>query len=203
MLPETRRTLVFRAASGAAALPRGRAARLRANHGFTLLELSIVLFIMGLVIALAMPHFGGLPSAHLKSESRRLAGRATYLYQRATSDRMLMRLTFDLDTNSYYVSRLDPYANEPLFQQDSQPGLAPVLMPIGVRLRDVTVEGIGTITRGTANCMFYPEGYVDATVVHLMDDSGTIFTLSFNPSSGRVAIRNGDIGAAPALAMGQ
>jgi general secretion pathway protein H len=172
-----------------------------AERGFTLLELSVVLFIIGLIITMAMPRLGAIRSVHLKSEARRLAGRASYLYARATADKVVMRLTFDLDTNSYSVSRLDPYARQPIFVPDAEPGFGPVLMPAGVRLRDVTVEGTGTLTRGTANCFFYPEGFVDATTIHLIDDSGTVFTLSFNPLTGRVAIQNGDLGAVPAMVL--
>jgi len=43
--------------------------------GFTLLEIAVVIFIMGLVMSIALPYFGGLTGARLKSEARRLAGR--------------------------------------------------------------------------------------------------------------------------------
>lgn len=170
-----------------------------APRGFTLLELAIVLFIMGLMITLVMPHISGFRSARLRSEARRLAGRAAYLYDRASADKVVLRLTFDLDSDSYSVSRLDPYAAQPVFLPDPEPGFAPVMLPAGVRLRDVTVEGTGTLTRGTVNCFFYPEGYVDATIVHLADESGAILTLSFNPMTGRVGVQNGDLGDRPAM----
>ncbi len=184
--------------TGARAPSRGRWAK---PAGFTLLEIAVVLFIIALVASMVLPRMGAMRDMHLKSESRRLAGRATYLYSRAMSDKALYRLTFDMDGDSYSVSRLDPYAAQPVFMPDREPGFAPVLMPAGVRLRDVTVAGFGTVNRGTANCFFYPEGFVDATVVHLIDDSGSIFTLSFNPVTGRVAIASGDIAPKSALAM--
>ncbi|MFI5353767.1 MAG: type II secretion system protein, partial [Candidatus Binatales bacterium] len=56
----------------------GRA--MRTPRGFTMLEIAIVLFIIGLVISMALPRFSGIRSAHLRSEARRLAGRAAYLY---------------------------------------------------------------------------------------------------------------------------
>jgi prepilin-type N-terminal cleavage/methylation domain-containing protein len=55
----------------------------RRPAGFTLLELAVVLFIMGLILTVAMPYLGGLRSAQLKSEARRLASRANYLYEEA------------------------------------------------------------------------------------------------------------------------
>ena len=187
-----------------AALVRARARLgrgMRTPRGFTMLEIAIVLFIIALVISMALPRFAGIRNAHLKSEARRLAGRATYLYSRAMSDKVVLRLSFDIDSDSYSVARLDPYSVKPVFAPDKEPGFAPVMLPAGVRLRDVIVEGTGAMTRGTANCFFYPEGYVDATFVHLIDDSGTVFTLSFNPLTGRVAIRDGDFGPSAGMIM--
>ena len=67
------------------------------------------------------------------------------------------------------------------------------MLPAAIRIRDVTVEGIGTVNRGTVATNFYPEGYVDATVVHLEDASGDVMTLEFSPLTGQVAIVNGDV----------
>ena len=77
--------------------------------GFTLLEIAVVIFIMGLMMTLAIPYLGGFHGAQLKSEARRLAGRANYLYDEASNQKVIYRMTFDLDHNGYYVTRLDPY----------------------------------------------------------------------------------------------
>ena len=87
-----------------------------AAPGFTLLEIAIVLFIMGLLMSIALPYFGGITEARLKSEARRLAGRASYLYDAAATEKVVMRLNFDLDSNSYFVTLLDPYQAAPTFQ---------------------------------------------------------------------------------------
>ena len=164
-----------------------------ASPGFTLLELAVVIFIMGLMLTLAMPYLGGFRSAALHSQARRMAGRATYLYDEATGHKVVLRLVFDLDNNGYAVFALDPYAINPVFSPDISGGGRPIMLPPAVRIRDVTVEGIGTVTRGTVACYFYPEGYVDATVVHLVDEAGHVMTLAFSPLTGAVAITNGDV----------
>lgn len=163
-----------------------------AEGGFTLLELAVVLFIIGLALTLVTPYFRGFRGTLLKSEVRRLAGRVSYLYDQASSHKLVMRLTFDLDNNRYFVSALDPYAPMPVFVPDREPGAAPVMLPMGVRLRDVTVENSGAQSRGTISCHFYPEGYVDATIIHLTDEWGDVFTLSLDPLTGRVAIGRGE-----------
>jgi prepilin-type N-terminal cleavage/methylation domain-containing protein len=172
-----------------------------AAPGFTLLEIAVVIFIMGLVMTLAIPYLGGFHGAQLKSEARRLAGRASYLYDEASTQQVIYRLTFDLDHNGYYVTRLDPYAPEPKFLPYSGPWGAKVMLPPGLRLRDVSVAGIGTAKVGSMSCEFYPEGYVDATVIHLATVSGSVLTLSFNPLTGNVGIASGDLPVTTALAM--
>jgi prepilin-type N-terminal cleavage/methylation domain-containing protein len=171
--------------------------------GFTLLEIAVVIFIMGLMITLAIPYLGGFHGAQLKSEARRLAGRATYLYEEASTQKVIYKMTFDLDNNGYYVTRLDPYGLQPKFLLFSAPWGYKVVMPPGLKLRDVSVEGIGGTKVGSISCLFYPEGYVDATVIHLISVSGDVLTLNFNPLTGNVGITSGDVPPAAALAMTQ
>jgi prepilin-type N-terminal cleavage/methylation domain-containing protein len=171
--------------------------------GFTLLEIAVVIFIMGLVMTLAIPYLGGFHGAQLKSEARRLAGRANYLYDEASNQKVIYRMTFDLDHNGYYVTRMDPYGPDPKFIPYSGPWGDEVVMPAGLVLRDVSVEGIGGAKAGSISCQFYPEGYVDATVIHLASVAGEVLTLSFNPLTGNVGIVSGDVPPVAALANTQ
>ena len=170
-------------------LPRSRLGQ----PGFTLIEIAVVLFLMGLMMLIAMPYVGGISSSELKSVSRRMAGRATYLYDEASARKLVIQLVFDMDHNGYFVMVADPYSLQPTFFPDRSPSGARVRLPDSVRIRDVTVEGIGTLSRGTIATMFYPEGYVDATLVHLIDQRGRIMTLRIDPLTGQVAIARGDL----------
>jgi prepilin-type N-terminal cleavage/methylation domain-containing protein len=168
------------------------ARRFAAERGFTLLELAIVIFIMALMFTLAIPYMGGYRQAALKSQSRRLAGRASYLYDEAATQKVVLRLIFDMDHQRYAVARLDPYSANPQFVPDHSMAGSMVVMPPSVEIRDVTIADQGTFDKGTVACQFYPEGYVDATLVHLMDLSGHVMTLAFNPLTGQVAVVAGD-----------
>ncbi len=173
---------------------------LGASAGFTLLELAIVIFIMALMFTLVVPYTGSYRKARLKSEARRLAGRASYLFDEASAQKVFLRLVFDLNHQVYSVVRMDPYAMPtPSFQPDRTGGGAPVAMPPAIAIRDVTVGDIGTFTAGMVSTQFYPEGYVDATLVHMVDLSGHVMTLAFNPVTGRVSIAEGDLSMAEAL----
>jgi prepilin-type N-terminal cleavage/methylation domain-containing protein len=179
--------------SGAVARARPGVSIQSGSPGFTLLELAIVIFIMGLMVTLVMPYLGGFRQVALRSQARRLAGRATYMFDEATGHKLVLRLVFDLDHNGYAAMQLDPYAVQPEFAPDTSLAGRPVMMPAAIRIRDVTVEGIGTVNRGMVATNFYPEGYVDATVVHLDDASGDVMTLEFSPLTGQVAILSGDV----------
>ncbi|HKD65221.1 MAG TPA: prepilin-type N-terminal cleavage/methylation domain-containing protein [Candidatus Binataceae bacterium] len=161
--------------------------------GFTLIEIAVVLFLMALMTLLIIPSTRSFHTSRLKHETRRLAGRATFLYEQAAANKLVLRMTFNFDAQGYFTTRLDPHSPTQTFAPDLEEGAAPVILPPDVRLRDVTVEGKGTVSRGTVSCNFYPEGYVDATVVHLIDKAGTVYTLSFQPLTGRVSIARGDI----------
>ncbi len=156
---------------------------------------------MALMFTLVVPYTGGYRKARLKSEARRLAGRASYLFDEASSQKVFLRLVFDLDHQVYGVMRLDPYAlPTPSFTPDRSSAGAPVRMPPAIAIRDVTVGDLGTFSAGTIATQFYPEGYVDATLIHMIDLSGHVMTLVFNPVTGRVSIAEGDLTMAQVLA---
>jgi prepilin-type N-terminal cleavage/methylation domain-containing protein len=164
------------------------------DRGFTLLELAIVIFIMALMFTLVLPYTGGYRRAKLKSEARRLAGRASYLFDEASAQKVFLRLVFDLDHQVYGVMRMDPYAMPtPSYGPDHSSAGAPVTMPPAVAIRDVTVGDLGTFNAGKVATQFYPEGYVDATLIHMIDLSGHVMTLALNPVTGRVIIKDGDL----------
>jgi prepilin-type N-terminal cleavage/methylation domain-containing protein len=161
--------------------------------GFTLLELAVVLLIIGLVLAIAMPRFGAFQGAELRSEAHRLAARSHYLYEEAGAQKVLLRLNFDLNHSTYFVTRLDPFAPNPSFMPEKGPAGGVVTMPADVRLRDVWVEGGGVFHSGIVTCQFYPGGVADAAVIHLFDRRGDVITLGIDPFNGAVAIISGDL----------
>jgi type II secretory pathway pseudopilin PulG len=165
----------------------------RTTSGFTLLELAVLLLIIGLVLAIAMPRFRAFQGAELRSESRRLAARSHYLYEEAGAQKVLLRLNLDLNRNTYFVTRLDPWAPSPSFVPEKGPAGGVVSISADVRLRDVWVEGGGLFRNGIVGCQFYPNGIADAAVIHLLSRKGEVITLGIDPSSGAVAIIPGDL----------
>lgn len=164
-----------------------------AEHGFTLLELAVVLLIIGLIMAIAMPRFGAFQGAELKSESRRLAARSHYLYEEAGAQKVLLRLNLDLNHGSYFVTRLDPFSINPAFTPEKGPAGGVVRLPADLRVRDVWVEGAGLFRTGMVVCEFYPSGTADAAVIHLVDRNGDVMTVGIDPFNGDASIVRGDL----------
>jgi prepilin-type N-terminal cleavage/methylation domain-containing protein len=163
--------------------------------GFTLIELAVVIFIMALMLTLAVPYTGVLRDARLKSAARQLAGRATFLYVQANAQKLVLQLNFDLKGNRYFVTWLDPYSAKPQLRPYKRPGGEPVTLPAGVRVRDVIIAD-GQGKRGAfIACSFYPQGFTDPAVIHLVSSFGSVMTLSLSPLTGRVKIIGGDVPA--------
>jgi Tfp pilus assembly protein FimT len=163
----------------------------RFARGFTLIELAVILFIIGLVMTLAMPYFGSLESASLRSQARQLATRASYLYEEAAAQKVILRINFDLDHNGYFVTRMDPFAPQPTYVAETGPAGERVHLPEDVRIVDITVEGLGTFKHGMVTCQFYPSGYADGAVIHMADRRGDAYTLNINPLTGAVSAMRG------------
>ena len=140
------------------------------ERGFTLIELSIVIFIIAIVARIAIPRLRSITGAELTAATRRLAHMTRYLYEEAALRGAVLELTFVEDT--------DLLARR-------------VRLPPDVRIADVFVPGVGTFAQGTVLTRFYPEGYADRSVIHLTDDGGHAYTVRVDPVQGRGEVSEG------------
>lgn len=75
----------------------------RSNHGFTLLELMVVIVLVGLLITIAIPTLRSLSGANIKNEIVRLSGLTSEVYARAAISGLTYRINFDLEAQNYWV----------------------------------------------------------------------------------------------------
>ncbi len=82
--------------------------RTRADAGFTLLELLVVLLVIVLVTGVFTTTIGGGFGVHLRNASRTLAAELEYVGQRAITTGQTQRMVIDLDRQLYRVEELPP-----------------------------------------------------------------------------------------------
>jgi len=165
--------------------------RPRAPHaqaGFTLLELALVLFIIGIMVVVAYPKFRNLGGGDVKMEARTLIGRIQALYGEATFTRRTYRLVYDLDAQRYWG---EVKTGDDAYGPVDRTLMAPVALPAGVSLKDVTTERAGKRDEGKAYTYFLPLGRADYTTIHLAARDGDELTLFVTPLTGRVTVEDG------------
>lgn len=154
-------------------------------RGFTLLELTMVILIMGILLALSIPRLGHLTGRNLTVGCRRLSGTVKYLFHRATVRRTIYRLNYDLKANEYWVT----YRDENLeFVRDSSAQARKVRLPRDVSFEDIVIPGRGKFKEGEVQTHFFPKGWVEETLVHLKDARGRQASIHILPLSARIKI---------------
>ncbi len=182
------------------------------QSGFTLIELGLVILILGAMVAIAVPRFGNRAYKQLESESRKMALAFRYLRHAAILNGRSYRLVYDIDNHVYWaeVSEVtspqepdedaDDFESdlfradeeEVRFTRDLDGPLGERRLPEPIGFSDINLPLIaGKLYEGLAFSTFYPDGYVDVSVVHL--DNGTdVFTLYvLNPITGQVFVEPG------------
>ncbi len=159
--------------------------RKTAKAGFTLVEIALVIFIIGIMAAMIVPRIGVMETVHLKSASRKLAGTIRMTYNTAVLTKMPHRMVFDLEEHSYWV---EEKAGDEYVASASEI-LGKKFLPPTVYLDEVSVMDRSCSTACKAYLYFTPGGYVEEAEIYLGDESGEMaFTLLTRPMVGKAAI---------------
>ena len=182
--------------------------------GFTLLELSLVLLIMAIVLSFAIPRFRDSSTLELSTHVRRLATTFRFLRNEAVLNGRVYRLNYDLNKQSYWITveagatpgeggalgNTETSGSSGSAGSGTLPGSGdlqdlgylarPVVFPETVAFSDIVFESTGKLNEGQVFTRFFPDGYVDATVVH-MDNGREAYTVTVWPLSGQVSIYEG------------
>lgn len=156
------------------------------SAGFTLIELTVVLVLLALFSALALPMLTGFGEDHLALTSRRLAGTVQYLFNESALSRRPYELSFDLDHQRWGAKRLE--ANGELVPVT---GTGRERELKGVRFEDVVLVGRGKFTSGTVTTQIEPIGWLQETIIHLRNKKGRQMTLHLMPFTGSTEVYEG------------
>ena len=147
------------------------------RHGYTLIELALVVFLLGLMLFLAVPKVReSLIKDELASSVRRTVGVVRGLRADAVREQLDYVLQLDLKNNAFWTYSLDMTPEKKAERKASA-----FRFPEGVRITDIVQSGLGTKTDGEVTIKFYKQGHVQPTVIHLARDdrSATIILAPF------------------------
>jgi len=186
----------------------------RGQAGFTLIELSLVILIIGVMLAITVPRIGNRAYAQLGSETRKLALAFRYLRHAAILTGRSYRLVYDIDQQKYWPEvgqvatppsaaddgvAADDFSSsggdvvpEERFTIDREGPLEVRKLPEPIGFSDVNLPLVaGKVFEGVVWTTFYPDGYVDLSIVHL-DNGQDVYTLYLlNSITGKVFIEPG------------
>jgi general secretion pathway protein H len=159
--------------------------------GFTLIEIGVVLLVIGIVLGIVVPRFRDSSHAELVAASRKLALTFRFLRHEAILNGRTYRLNYDIDQQRYWVTSADEIDEGGGFEREEGLLADDIVLSPPIGIADVVLPLVaGKLQEGLAYTHFYPDGYVDLTVVHL-DNGREAFTLRVDSLTGRVHVTPG------------
>ena len=163
------------------------------SGGFTLIELTMVILVIGIVGALVLPRFGGLlDRQQMRRTVNVVRGMVRQLHAKAALTKRVYRLTFDLDQQLLSVCFLESppatgSADDTCVAEPSRE-MRGYAMPDAVQLLDVVSFEGKKVREGTAMTHFHPTGLAEPSVVHLQTPDESHVTLFIEALAGRVKV---------------
>jgi prepilin-type N-terminal cleavage/methylation domain-containing protein len=157
--------------------------RHRSTAGFTLIEITVVVFLIGILLLVAMPRLPEAPlTDHTRKASRWLVYTVKELKQRSVREQKTYSLQLDMDANRFWIIREDMSEEEKLAAEEEayRPG-------DNVRITDVEFPQRDQVTAGRSEIRFYPRGYSDRAIIHI-DDGKQRYSFRVEPFLSSVKI---------------
>jgi type II secretory pathway pseudopilin PulG len=161
-----------------------RSTGLRPSHGFTILEIIIVLFLLVGLLGIILPRIS--LDENLSSVGRRMVGTVRSLQSLAMSSQKTVRLYIDMDRGLYWPMILE--GNQEKAPIDPT-WATPLNFPATIRISDILLSQ-GKKESGRVDLSFYPTGRIDPMTMHMMDAKNNILAIAIEPVTG--AIRMSD-----------
>ena len=166
----------------------GSRSHMHKESGFTLIEISVVVVLIGLFFSIAMPRLGNfLFQTDLKSVARSLKATVQIMRSKSIATHRHTVLNIDVDKGTYWGG----YAlqkQELVSPQDNLPLVSPRRLPEGIKFLDAANINSPKIRFGTVSSVFNPKGSVEETVLHLKDKDNNILTIVINAYTARFSL---------------
>ncbi len=151
------------------------------NRSFTLIELTVVVFLIGVVLFLAVPRIhDGFFKDGMRSAVKYIISTSRELRNDAVRENKDFVLNVDMNNSIIWfeTSDMTPEKKDEMKNKCFR-------LPDRVKIMDVEVLGLGKKTDGVAAIRFFRKGYTQPAIIHLTQDE-KVFTLVYNPFSGSV-----------------
>jgi len=149
------------------------------SSGFTLLELLVVIVLMGVILALAVPSTRDVFTGdNLKKASRQLIGLEKKLRVEAVRDQMDYILCLDLPNSAYWVIAADMTP-----EKQDEIKKRPQHLPSGVVILDIVGENNKKQSADEAKIKFGKKNICSPSVIHLAYEENRM-TMVINPFLG-------------------
>ena len=154
------------------------------QRGYTFLELTVVLLLIGLMVGLATPRIRDtLLTDDLKGSARTIIGLVKALREEAIREQKDYALHFDFESNRFWVDSSAMTEEEQVQAREKASQL-----PQGVHIKDIWFRTKGKKMTGETEIRFYKKGYVPHSVIHLGSEDGREMTIELNPFLGRIKV---------------
>lgn len=178
----------------------------RRARGFTLLELTVVLFILMLATVLVAPAFSrSFGQTQLKAAARDIAAVCRLARAQAIANQYILEVVVDRQTNRYWlrgpdwiVGRLGGIDRVETVEDPEQPWLAQIRqarvrsLPSGVSLTSVLLATGPLPPDERGVIAFFPQGSSSGGSIDLADGQGRGYRIVVEASIGSVRIRTPD-----------
>lgn len=154
---------------------------LRNTRAYTLIELTVVVFLIGIMLALTMPRVqDSFLSDDLKTATRRLIGKVREYRVQAVQEQMDYQLHFDIESNQYWWEALSPKEDSTI-EKKEQGRQKVFTLPGNIRILDVQLQGSGKESMGNVLVRFTKKGYIEPAVIHIGTKADNAHTIVLSP----------------------
>ena len=165
----------------------------RNMRGFTLIELIVVMVLIGVTMAFALPHLSSFVfSDPLKLATRKLTLLVTQTSRLAVRTSRPYQLKYDSSTRGFEVLAVDEKETERENAVNDESNHLPTLqLPDSVLLKDISFAAAEEKISGSFSLRFSEKGYLEPCLIHLQNQSGDEMTLKLSPFVGHVTLHQG------------
>jgi general secretion pathway protein H len=150
------------------------------TRAYTLIELTVVVFLIGLMLALTIPRVQhSLLSDDLKVATRRMIGTVRTLRDKAIRDQKVYGLYLDMESSQFWVEWSSMTVEQ---KADARQNAS--TFPGNIRILDVWRKDSGKQDMGDTVIHFTKKGYVEQAAIHLGTDDGRVYTIMLSPFLG-------------------